>query len=157
MRADIHASAAERLGVAGSRYTPNRRHLVEVLAEVGRPIGVEEILSERSDLAQSSVYRNLVVLEGADVVHRVVTGDGLGRFELSEGLTEHHHHAVCSVCGSIRDITVPPRLERDLLRIVRELGRRVAFATSSHRIDLMGTCSDCARASGGGTGQQAAR
>lgn len=149
MRANLHASVADRLGGVGSRYTPGRRLVVEVLEEVGRPIEVEEILAVRPDLAQSSVYRNLVVLERADVVHRVVTGDGVGRFELSEGLTEHHHHAICSVCGSIRDITVPPRLERDLQRIVRELGRRIAFSTSSHRIDLMGTCSDCARSDAG--------
>ncbi len=149
MQADLNAAVAERLRAVGSRYTPGRRHVVEVLAEVSRPIDVEEILAGRPSLAQSSVYRNLVVLERADVVHRVVTGDGVGRFELSEGLTEHHHHAICSVCGSIQDITVPPRLERDLMRIVRELGRRIAFSTSSHRIDLMGTCSDCARSASG--------
>src|SRR5205814_2363608 len=81
-------------------YTRNRRTLVEALDESDRPVSIPELLGERRDLAQSSAYRNLAVLERAGVVRRIVTSDEFARYELAEDLTEHHHHLICSVCGA---------------------------------------------------------
>ena len=41
-----------------------------------------------ASLAQSSAYRNLVVLEQAGAVNRIVTADDFARFELAQDLTE---------------------------------------------------------------------
>jgi Fe2+ or Zn2+ uptake regulation protein len=104
-----------------------------------------EILSSRDGLAQSSVYRNLVVLEQAGIVHRIVTNDEHARFELAEDLTgDHHHHLVCVVCGSVEDVTTSPRLEESLHAAVSEIDRATGFTTEHHRIDLVGRCRDCA-------------
>src|SRR5262249_34758137 len=84
-----------RLRAAGRRYTGQRRRLVELLAEAGRPMTIPDILVVRSDLKQSSVYRNLADLEQAGVVRRVATDEGFGRYELAEDLIGHHHHLVC--------------------------------------------------------------
>lgn len=148
MRTDVHATATMRLRAAGHRYTNQRRRLVELLAEAGHPVSIPDILAPRSDLKQSSVYRNLADLEQAGVVSRVTTDEEFGRYELAEDLIGHHHHLVCSRCGKMRDVDVPPDLERTLDRALDRIAKRAGFARVSHRLDLVGLCADCARVVG---------
>ena len=147
MRTDVHATATMRLRAAGHRYTNQRRRLVELLAEAGHPVSIPDILPG-SDLKQSSVYRNLADLEQAGVVSRVTTDEEFGRYELAEDLIGHHHHLVCSRCGKMRDVDVPPDLERTLDRALDRIAKRAGFARVSHRLDLVGLCADCARVVG---------
>jgi Fur family ferric uptake transcriptional regulator len=118
--------------------------LVGVLRDAPRPLTIPEILGEQNGLAQSSAYRNLVVLERAGVVHRIVTNDEHARFELAEDLTGyHHHHLVCSVCGSVEDIPAPARLETSVSSAVAAIDESTGFTTEHHRIDLVGVCRNC--------------
>ena len=143
---DVHATVEARLREVGQRYTPKRRALVDLLAASAMPAALPDIVAEDPRLPQSSVYRNLAVLEQAGVVRRVITDDEFARFELTEDLTTHHHHLICSSCGKVEDVTVPSSLETTLDRALDRLARRAAFATVSHRLDLIGLCRDCARA-----------
>jgi Fur family transcriptional regulator, ferric uptake regulator len=143
MNADLHAIAEERLLRAGQRYTAKRRSLVEALRGAGNPVAVPDLVAAHRDLPQSSAYRNLGVLEEVGVARRVVTEEGIARFELAEDLTEHHHHLVCRVCGAVEDVRVPARLEGLVDRALAEAAERVGFRGLSHRVDLLGTCRDC--------------
>ena len=67
MRTDLHTSVAERLRDGDQRYTRGRRALVDVLEEATRPLTIQEILARDKALAQSSAYRNLVILEQTGV------------------------------------------------------------------------------------------
>ena len=58
-------AVAARLHRVGQRLTANRQALLDALTAAARPLTIPEILDRRPDLAQSSVYRNLVVLEEA--------------------------------------------------------------------------------------------
>jgi len=144
MTVDLHATASDRLRGSGRRYTDRRRELVDLLAAAGSPMSIPQILAGRGDLKQSSVYRNLADLEAAGVVRRVATEEEHGRYELAEDLTGHHHHLMCSRCGTIRDVEVPGSLESTLQRSLDRLGRRAGFARVSHRLDLIGLCGECA-------------
>ena len=101
------------------------------------------MLADRKNLAQSSVYRNLVVLEDAGVVRRIVTNDEFSRYELAEDLTGHHHHLICSKCGAVDDFTVSPALEAEIEKVLKRVAKRHAFAIDGHRLDLIGACADC--------------
>ena len=136
--------AVARLRRTGQRYTGGRRELLELLSKVSTPLTIPEILAHRRDLAQSSVYRNLTVLEQAGLVQRIVTSDEWARFELAEDLTEHHHHLICSACGSVRDFTLKPRLERSIDDALNSIADGSEFVLHSHRLDLVGLCRDCA-------------
>jgi Fur family transcriptional regulator, ferric uptake regulator len=140
---ELHDTIRARLVAAGQRYTPQRRQLVEILARSGNPLTIPEILRGRG-LAQSSVYRNLADLERARVVRRLVTDEEYGRYELSEDLTEHHHHVICSHCGTVQDLPMPADFERRLEQTLDRRARSVGFAEVSHRLDLIGLCSSCA-------------
>ena len=123
MGEDLHRAVADRLDLDGQRYTSGRRTLVETLVGATRPLTAAEVVTE-SDLSQSSAYRNLSVLEGAGVVHRVSGTDEFARFELAEDLTDHHHHhLICESCGVVRDFTVPDALEESVDALASQVAR----------------------------------
>jgi Fe2+ or Zn2+ uptake regulation protein len=140
---DLHTTAAARLREDEQRYTSNRRALVDVLADADQPLTIPQVLERRRDLAQSSAYRNLAVLERAGVVHRIVTTDEWARYELAEDLTEHHHHLICSTCGGVSDFTVPGTVEHEIETALTRVAKRAGFHTTGHRLDLVGTCASC--------------
>jgi Fur family transcriptional regulator, ferric uptake regulator len=133
-----------RLRAMGQRYTGNRRLLVGVMLDADHPLTLPEILRAAPQLAQSSVYRNLALLEQAKAVHRITGGGDHARYELAEELTEHHHHLICSSCGTVQDFLVSPHVERTLRLAVAEARRASGFAAQAHRIDLIGVCARCA-------------
>ncbi|HEX2025212.1 MAG TPA: Fur family transcriptional regulator [Actinomycetota bacterium] len=141
---DLHREAASRLGTVGQRYTANRRTLIEVLAEADRPLTVSAIVEGRAGLPVSSAYRNLAVLERAGLVRRVLTDEEHGRYELAEELTDHHHHLVCSSCGTVEDVTFPPNVERSVGRTLSSVAGRSGFTAVAHRLDVVGLCRACA-------------
>ena len=143
MPGELHLTAAARLRRDGQRYTANRRALVEVLDHAASPLTIPEILQRQGAIPQSSAYRNLGVLERSGVVRRVVTSDEFARFELAEDLTEHHHHLICSSCGTVADFTVSRQLERSLTAALARVASRTGFRTEHHRLDLVCTCSTC--------------
>ena len=141
---DLHSDAAARLRVIGHTYPSRRRALVEIFDRATQPLSIPEVLEQDRKLAQSSVYRNLAILELAGVVHRIVTKDEFARFELSEALSgHHHHHLICSSCGSVEDVTLPAVVETTVNREMNKLAKRHGFVPSSHQMDLVGVCAGC--------------
>lgn len=143
MTADLHETVAARLRGLGQRYTAGRRALVDILAAASQPLATPDVVAAGQGLAQSSVYRNLAVLEQAGVIHRIVTSDEFSRCELAEDLTEHHHHLICSGCGAVEDFTASPQFERTVARAVDAVADRTGFSIEHHRLDLIGTCVTC--------------
>lgn len=141
---NVHQMSAAKLASISHRYTANRRAVVDALLALPGPATIAELLEVGDGLAQSSTYRNLVVLEQVGVVHRIVTSDDHARFELTEEITgEHHHHLICEGCGTIIDVLLDPELERVL---EASLGRAAAandFEGRYHRVDLVGRCHRC--------------
>lgn len=128
---------------AGQRYTANRQAIVAILAGADRPLTTAEVVARSRGLAQSSVYRNLSVMEAAGAVARVAGGDDFARYELAEDLAGHHHHLICNGCGVVADFTVPPPVESRLEAALDEVANAAGFAVDLHRLDLVGRCSGC--------------
>lgn len=141
----LHDDVATRLRRGRQRYTPARRALVDLLYALERPHTTQELLDADPAMSQSSLYRNLAVLEQADVVRRLNGSDDIARFELAEDVTgDHHHHLVCTSCGTIEDIEVAPEVEASMHEAVDHAAAERGFATEFHRLELLGTCRDCA-------------
>jgi Fe2+ or Zn2+ uptake regulation protein len=134
---------ARRLRRVGQSLTPHRRSLLEILRSAVYPLTIHEILDRGNELAMSSAYRNLTVLEHAGVVNRVITKENFGRYELAEELTEHHHHLVCSSCGLVRDLLSDVDAER-LMNVAMQRATEQGFTPATHRLDIVGLCADCA-------------
>jgi len=143
---DLHDTVSTRLRRVNQRVTANRKAIVGALSTATRPMTIPEILESPAGrgLAQSSVYRNLLVLEQAGLVHRVVTDAEFARFELAEDLTEHHHHLVCANCGTVEDVPASAGLEQSVHTAATQIARSTGFHTQRHRVDLVGLCARCA-------------
>ncbi len=141
---DLHTVARRQLTEAGHRYTRGRQSLVDLLAEIGAPATMPMILQHAPDLVQSSLYRNLAVMEQSGVVTRVDVGDTKSYYELSELVTDdHHHHLVCKDCSAVVDVNLPAGAERSIERALGEAAREAGFQLAEHRVDLIGSCADC--------------
>jgi Fur family transcriptional regulator, ferric uptake regulator len=142
----LHDTVSTRLRRANQRVTANRKAIVDALSAASRPMTIPELLDSPGGrgLAQSSVYRNLVVLEQAGLVHRIVTDGEFARYELAEDLTEHHHHLICANCGLVEDVPASAGLEESVETAANQIARSTGFRTERHRVDLVGLCSRCA-------------
>ena len=142
-RMDIDQLATSELSSINQRYTTNRRQLIGILQEATKPITINQILESNSDLAQSSVYRNLAVLEQAGLVVRIITNDDHAHYELAEHILDHHHHIICSPCGEILDFHLSAKIEKALEESLKKIADDFGFSIDRHRLDLLGTCGDC--------------
>ena len=142
-KAEIDENVASLLRQAGHRYSPVRRRLVAVLRAAGKPLTNNQIIDSDKSLVQSSVYRNLNVLEEAGAVTRIATNDEFARFELAEHITERHHHIICNSCGDIADFSLPPNIEKSLDLSLRKAAKQTSFDIDNHRLDVLGTCTSC--------------
>lgn len=144
MTTEVHDIVEDQLRRTRQRYTLGRRQLVELLVDVDRPVTIPELMEQGAIQSQSSLYRNLAILEQCGAVHRIASTDDVARYELTEELSEHHHHVVCQACGRIDDIVLPAALERALGDAAAEARRQQDFDVDSHRLEFVGTCSTCA-------------
>jgi Fe2+ or Zn2+ uptake regulation protein len=137
-----HRRVLEHLGWSARQYTPSRRALVEFLSEAGGPVGIDEILGAL-EVPQSSVYRNLGVLEQAGAVTRLPAVGGHARYELSEVIVGQHHHLICNGCGRIEDRDLPDALEDQVHALLESLAVAERFRADSHRLEIFGLGACC--------------
>ena len=141
----LHRQVNDRLHHIDQQYTRGRRVIVEMLVDADSPMTLPELLQRAPALTQSSAYRNLAMMEEAGVVRRLVHGVDHARYELAEDLAGHHHHVVCTSCGTVRDFTLDQRLERTLDAAFDQVARTAGFQPQHHDIDVFGICADCAQ------------
>ncbi len=140
---ELDRAVDQRLAEHDLRYASGRRQIVSSLCAAGGPVTLPELLELASDLAQSSAYRNLSLLEEAGVVRRLVRGGDHAHYDLAEELIEHHHHMTCEQCGQVLDFTLPARIEYTLDDTFDEITRAEGFRPRHHVIDVYGLCADC--------------
>jgi Fe2+ or Zn2+ uptake regulation protein len=141
---ELDRAINDRLNEHDLRYTRGRRAIVDGLRAASGPVTLPELLELSDELALSSTYRNLSLMEGAGVVRRLAHGGDHARYELAEELTHHHHHLICETCGSVRDVVFDVELEAALDAALTRLQRSEGFVAHGHSIDVYGTCADCA-------------
>src|SRR5680860_698052 len=141
---DVHTIARRQMTAAGHMYTRGRQALVDLLAGTGAPATIPMIMERSTDLAQSSLYRNLSVMEQVGIVTRVDVGDTKSYYELSELVTDdHHHHLVCNRCTAVVDVSLPARAEQNIEHALDDAARDAGFELTNHRVDIIGICPDC--------------
>ena len=141
--AQVHDAAATQPRNGDQLSPSGRRELVELLAAMGRPATIPDLLDARPKLTQSSVYRNLAVLEDVGIVQKVVSTDDRARYELAEDLMGHHHHLICVTCGRVDDFVVSTRAEHSIETALEQAIAHTGFRASGHRLDIVGICADC--------------
>lgn len=134
-------AVAERLRGRGLRWTPQRRTVIEVLAESDGHITAGDLVERcrERNLATipSTVYRTLDVLEELGLVRHGHGADGREEFHVLPG--GEHGHLYCSACGTTWEI------DRGSAAAVSEALRTTdGFEIEIGHVTLVGRCRDCA-------------
>ncbi len=133
---------AERLRGRGLRWTPQRRTVIEVLAEADGHITagdlVERCRARDARTIPSTVYRTLDVLEELGLVRHGHGADGREEFHVLPG--GEHGHLHCTHCGTTWEIgRGPSAAVGEVLRAAD------GFEIDIGHVTLVGRCRDCAR------------
>ena len=120
----------------GLRLSTARRLILEALFAVEGPVGAPYLVDALA-IDESSVYRNLEVLESHGLVRHVHLGHGPGLYALLGG--EEVEYLYCERCAKVTAVD-PARLApvRDVVR--REFGYEPRFT----HFAIVGLCADCA-------------
>jgi Fur family ferric uptake transcriptional regulator len=125
---------------SGGRLTAATESVFRYLLDEQRPVSIEEIQAGCRPTGRKphlvSLYRITGRLQELEFVKRVMLGDGMVRYEpAAQG---HHHHIVCSLCGTISELDVCGMEEIE--KYVRDV---LMFRDISHSLEYKGICPDC--------------
>lgn len=124
---------------AGFRATRPRIAFLRALADSTAPRSVADIVArmgKRADIV--TAYRIADSFEKAGLLTRVELRAGKAYFEFARG--SHHHHIVCTDCGTVEDIDVcvPEKMTREITKD----SKRFTHITA-HALEFFGTCKTC--------------
>jgi Fur family ferric uptake transcriptional regulator len=126
---------------AGHKMTRQRRAVLKAIAG-GRdhltPADVyERVRQEQPGVGLVTVYRTLDMLDSLGLICEVHSGGNCRSFLLRRP-AEHHHHLVCSDCGTVEDFT-----DCDLGELECRVARETGFEIEGHLLEFSGRCEDC--------------
>lgn len=127
----------------GSRRSRRREVILEVLAAERGHLSAEQLHKAAAKLLPgigiATVYRSLKCLCGCGKVSEFIPADGVARYEPA-GKRGHHDHLICTACGCFIE-AVDPEIER----LQEKLAASHGFKPVSHKLEIYGLCSDCAK------------
>lgn len=154
-RHDHYACVADAVKAAesacrrrGSRLTPLRRRVLELVWSGHRPVGAYEVLehlsAEQGRVAPPTVYRALDFLREHGLVHRI---ESLNAYIGCARPAETHagQFLICRTCGTTAEVH-DPGIEAALRQRAGALG----FAVERETVELRGVCPGCRESGAGG-------
>ena len=128
--------AIDALRDSGLRLSTARRLVLDALFEAEGPVTAAH-LSRTLSLDESSVYRNLELLEDRGVIRHLHLGHSPGLYVLA---SEHDvEYLYCERCAKVTAVT-PDRLDPIREQVRREFGYTPRFT----HFAIVGLCQDCA-------------
>jgi Fur family ferric uptake transcriptional regulator len=134
----------EKMRDSGSKLTPTRAAILECLIGRHELLGIDDLIAlikeqnllgtEKSDY--TTVYRCLLKFEEAGLVVSTELGDGISRYELTDG-EHHHHHVICKSCKEVKPI------DDCGVDKIESLVKKMGYNDVQHRLELFGVCLRC--------------
>ena len=124
----------------GYKLTAQRRAVIETITSspdhLTPAVIYEKVQEDHSDIGLVTVYRTLDLLDKLGLLCELHTGGSCRSYTIST--LEHHHHLVCSGCGTVVDFP-----EFELGQIEQDLSRETGFRIDGHLLEFIGLCQDC--------------
>ncbi|MFM2484559.1 Fur family transcriptional regulator [Celerinatantimonas yamalensis] len=124
------------------RMTPNRRHVLAILAAHQAPMSAYEILEamrpKQASIKPPTVYRALKFLLDAGIIHNI---ESTNQYLICNHL-EHPHQPqllVCQICGHVEELPLTEHMQQQL----NESAQVNGFHLIHHAIELHGICHNC--------------
>ena len=128
----------------GYKLTRQRRMVLSAIAlshEHLTPADIyERVCQEHPDIGLVTIYRTIDILTKLGLICEVHSG-GNCRSYLMRRPSEHHHHLICSECGTVIDFT-----NCDLDELGQRLSQETGFKIEDHLLEFLGQCQDCRKA-----------
>jgi Fur family ferric uptake transcriptional regulator len=125
----------------GYKITSQRRVILKAITGVSEHMTPAEIHERvcRDDpgIGLVTVYRTLEILAGLGLICEMHVG-GSYRSYLMRRPDEHHHHLVCSDCGTVIDF-----VDCDLSNLENKLAKDNNFKIDGHILEFIGRCRVC--------------
>lgn len=126
----------DRLRGSGKRLTPQREQVLRAVDELGHATPDQVYDALGGEVNQSTVYRNLEVLEELGLIRHTHLSD---RAPTYHSVGDHEHfHLVCRNCRTV--ISVDAGEAQDF---VEKLRTEHGFTPDVGHLTMFGWCSDC--------------
>lgn len=125
----------------GYKITPQRRTVLGIIAlshEHLTPAAIyERVHQEHPGIGLVTIYRTLEILTRLGLICEVHAGGNCRSYLLRQP-SEHHHHLICSGCGTVIAFT-----DCDFSELEQKLSRETGFKIGGHLLEFLGQCRDC--------------
>ena len=129
----------------GYKITPQRRTILNAIIDVDEhltPAAIyNRICQEHPGIGLVTIYRTLEILTSLGLVCEMHLC-GNCRSYLMRRPSEHHHHLICSDCGTVVDFT-----DCDLSELEKRLSKETNFKINDHLLEFVGQCRNCRKES----------
>lgn len=127
------------------KLTGARKEIIRIFTETREPLAVQDVHRQLCDTAAdlASIYRSINLFCELGILTKLDFHDKQYRYELSDVFVPHHHHLICTNCGSIENIfeqCLPAGFEE-------QIHTRRGFEVTSHILEFYGVCESCATSS----------
>jgi Fur family transcriptional regulator, ferric uptake regulator len=135
------------LRTRGLRLTKQRMAILEAIYATHKHLTADQLYESlqrgertaRLRISRATVYRTLALLSEGGFVQALDVGRDQGTlYEHTLG-HQHHDHMICLECGRIYEFS-----DEQLERAQEEAVKRAGFHSTSHRLNVFGTCARCA-------------
>ena len=125
----------------GYKITSQRRKILAAITRVHEHMTIAEIYDkvhqDDPSVGLVTIYRTLDILAELGLICEVHVG-GNCRSYLMRRPIGHHHHLVCSECGTVIDFT-----DCDLSGLEDRLSKDTHFEIEGHILEFIGRCQGC--------------
>ena len=121
------------------KSTDPRLAVLKALSEVKHPETAQEIHKRLKNMDLVTLYRTLASFEEKQLVKRIDLHKDAVCYELNTG---HHHHIVCTNCGTVEDFEVC-----DKNRLIKNIVAKASKFKNikEHSLELFGVCNTCVK------------
>jgi Fur family ferric uptake transcriptional regulator len=127
----------------GFKITRQRRAILNAVSQSREhltPAAIyESVRQEHHGIGLVTIYRTLEMLTRLGLICEVHAG-GNCRSYLIRRPSGHHHHLICSDCGTVIDFS-----DCDLGKLEQKLARETGFKINGHLLEFLGQCRNCRR------------
>ena len=124
----------------GFKLTPQRRAVIQAITSSQdhlTPATIyQKIHPDHPNIGLVTIYRTLGTLAQLGLICEL-HGEGICH-SYTIGTPEHHHHLVCSGCGTVVNFT-----SHDLSDLEQSLSEDSGFRIDGHLLEFFGLCRDC--------------
>ncbi len=122
------------------KNTKPRLAVLNAFEKSRKPLTASEIektlIKEKVKADTATIYRILETFERNGILKKIYVHEDKLSYELSS--LPHHHHLVCTSCGTIKGIAVSQEE-----KLIKDFQKTTDFEIRSHSLEFFGLCKNC--------------